>query len=503
MATEITQKYILSLDQGTTSSRAIIINHDGEIVASAQKPFEQIFPRPGWVEHDPAEIWYTQSSVAAEAVAKADLTGLDIACIGITNQRETTIVWDRETSLPIYNAIVWQDRRTADYCEELKRQGKAEMIRGKTGLILDAYFSATKIKWILDHVEGARERAEKGKLCFGTVDSWLVWKFTRGRTHVTDVSNASRTMLFNIHSLEWDRELLELFDIPASLLPEVKGSSEVYSDTASTLFSTKIPISGIAGDQQAALFGQLCTEPGMVKTTYGTGCFMMANTGPKPVVSKNNLLTTIAWKINGEVTYAMEGSVFVGGAVIQWLRDAVHVVTSSAETEELAMSVPDNGGVYFVPALTGLGAPYWDQYARGTIVGITRGTTSAYLARAALEGIAYEVYDIMGAMASDVGTLSREMRVDGGAVANNFLMQFQADICREEILRPVILESTAMGAAFLAGLAVGYWEGIADLQKVWKLDRSFGPAIPEAEAEKLLYNWHRAVKRAEGWAKEE
>lgn len=503
MPTDITQKYILALDQGTTSSRAIVLDHDGRIVASSQKEFEQLFPRPGWVEHDPNEIWYTQSSVAAEVVAKADLTGLDIACIGITNQRETTIVWDRETSLPIYNAIVWQDRRTADYCEQLKREGRAEMIREKTGLILDAYFSATKVKWILDHVEGARERAEKGKLCFGTVDSWLVWKFTRGRAHLTDVSNASRTMLFNIHTLEWDRELLALFDIPESMLPEVKGNSEVYSDTASTLFSTKIPISGIAGDQQAALFGQLCTEPGMVKTTYGTGCFMMTNTGSTPVVSKNNLLTTIAWRIGEEVTYALEGSIFVGGAVIQWLRDAVHVVASSAETEELAMSVPDNGGVYFVPALTGLGAPYWDQYARGTIVGITRGTTSAYLARAALEGIAFEVYDIMGAMASDVGELSREMRVDGGAVANNFLMQFQADICRDEVLRPEILESTAMGAAFLAGLAVGYWENVGELQKIWKLDRAFGPVIPEEEAEKLLYDWHRAVKRAEGWAREE
>ncbi|MCC8062315.1 MAG: glycerol kinase GlpK [Rikenellaceae bacterium] len=503
MPTEISQKYILALDQGTTSSRAIILNHDGAVVASSQKPFEQLFPRPGWVEHDPGEIWYTQSSVAAEVVAKADLTGLDIACIGITNQRETTIVWDRDTSLPIYNAIVWQDRRTADYCEQLKREGRAEMIREKTGLILDAYFSATKVKWILDNVEGARERAGKGKLCFGTVDSWLVWKFTRGRAHVTDVSNASRTMLFNIHTLEWDKELLELFDIPESMLPEVRNSSEVYCDTASTLFSTKIPISGIAGDQQAALLGQLCTEPGMVKTTYGTGCFMMTNTGDKAVVSKNNLLTTIAWRIGDRVTYALEGSVFVGGAVVQWLRDAVHVVTSSAETEELAMSVPDNGGVYFVPALTGLGAPYWDQYARGTIVGITRGTTAAYLARAALEGIAYEVYDIMGAMASDVGTLAQEMRVDGGAVANNFLMQFQADICRGDVLRPEILESTAVGAAYLAGLAVGYWENIGELQKIWKLDRAFGPVIPVEQADKLLRDWHRAVKRAEGWAKEE
>ncbi|WP_300829558.1 glycerol kinase GlpK [uncultured Rikenella sp.] len=503
MATELTQKYILALDQGTTSSRAIIVDHGGNIVASAQKPFEQIFPRPGWVEHDPGEIWYTQSSVAAEAVAKADLTGLDIACIGITNQRETTIVWDRETSLPIYNAIVWQDRRTADYCELLKREGRAETIRAKTGLMLDAYFSATKIKWILDHVEGARERAEKGKLCFGTVDSWIVWKFTRGRVHVTDVSNASRTMLFNIHSLAWDRELLELFDIPESMLPTVRDSSEIYCDTATTLFSTKIPISGIAGDQQAALFGQLCTEPGMVKTTYGTGCFMMANTGGQAVASKNRLLTTIAWRIGGRVTYALEGSAFVGGAVIQWLRDAVHVVKSSAETEELAESVPDNGGVYFVPALTGLGAPYWDQYARGTIVGITRGTTSAYLARAALEGIAYEVYDILGAMESDVGSLAREMRVDGGAVANNFLMQFQADISRENILRPLTLESTAMGAAFLAGLAVGYWKGLDELQQLWKLDRAFAPLIPEPEAERLLEDWHRAVERARGWAKEQ
>lgn len=351
-------------------------------------------------------------------------------------------------------------------------------------------------------MEGARERAAKGKLCFGTVDSWLVWKFTRGRVHVTDASNASRTMLFNIHTLEWDKELLALFDIPESMLPEVRDSSEIYCDTATTLFSTKIPISGIAGDQQAALFGQLCTEPGMVKTTYGTGCFMMTNTGDKPVVSKNNLLTTVAWRIAGRATYALEGSVFVGGAVVQWLRDALHVVGSSAETEKLAVSVPDNGGVYFVPALTGLGAPYWDQYARGTIVGITRGTTAAHLARAALEGVAYEVYDIMGAMAGDVGVLSKEMRVDGGAVANDFLMQFQADICRGEVLRPVVLESTAMGAAFLAGLAVGYWRNIADLQKIWKLDRAFGPSIPEEKAEKLLHDWHRAVKRSEGWVEE-
>lgn len=499
---DITRKYILALDQGTTSSRAIVVDHQGKVVASSQKSFEQFFPRPGWVEHDASEIWYTQSSVAAEAIAKADLTGLDIAGIGITNQRETTIVWDRETSLPVYHAIVWQDRRTAAYCEELKAKGYEEAIHQKTGLILDAYFSATKIKWILDNIEGVRERAEKGKLCFGTIDSWLVWRFTRGQVHVTDVSNASRTMLFNIHTLQWDEDLLRLFDIPASLLPEVKASSEVYCDTATTLFSSHIPIAGIAGDQQAALFGQLCTEQGMAKTTYGTGCFVMMNTGDKPVFSENGMLTTIGWKIGDSVTYALEGSVFVGGAVIQWLRDGLGIVRSAGETETMARSVEDSDGVYFVPALTGLGAPHWDQYARGVIIGLTRGTTAAHIVRAALEGIAYEVYDVIRAMEQDVTRESREMKVDGGAVANDFLMQFQADLNRSGVVRPEILETTAMGAAYLAGLAVGFWKDLDEIRKYVAVERRFEPETDEETVRRKIERWHEAVGRAGGWEKE-
>lgn len=493
------KKYVLALDQGTTSSRAILFDHGGKIVAVAQKPTEQYFPHTGWVEHDPNEIWYSQSSVAAEVVAKANLTGLDIACIGITNQRETTIVWDRETSLPVYRAIVWQDRRTADYCNKLKKEGHEEMIREKTGLVIDAYFSATKVKWILDHVAGARERAEKGELCFGTVDSWLVWKFTHGRVHVTDVTNASRTMLFNIHTMAWDKELLSLFGIPESMLPEVKGSSEVYSETATTLFSTKIPISGIAGDQQAALFGQLCTEPGMTKTTYGTGCFMVMNTGKKIISSSNSLLSTVAWKIGNEVTYALEGSVFVGGAAIQWLRDGIGLVKAAPDTEGMATSVPDNGGVYFVPALTGLAAPYWDQYARGAILGITRGTTPAHIARAALEGIAFQVYDVLKAMEQDVKRGSDEMRVDGGAVANDFLMQFQSDICRMKVVRPKILETTALGAAYLAGLATGFWKDMDEIAKQREVDKVFEPKAGQEEVDGLLKMWHKAVERALDW----
>lgn len=499
---DITRKYILALDQGTTSSRAIVVDHQGKVVASSQKSFEQFFPRPGWVEHDASEIWYTQSSVAAEAIAKADLTGLDIAGIGITNQRETTIVWDRETSLPVYHAIVWQDRRTAAYCEELKAKGYEEAIHQKTGLILDAYFSATKIKWILDNIEGVRERAEKGKLCFGTIDSWLVWRFTRGQVHVTDVSNASRTMLFNIHTLQWDEDLLRLFDIPASLLPEVKASSEVYCDTATTLFSSHIPVAGIAGDQQAALFGQLCTEQGMAKTTYGTGCFVMMNTGDKPVFSENGMLTTIGWKIGDSVTYALEGSVFVGGAVIQWLRDGLGIVRSAGETEAMALSVEDSDGVYFVPALTGLGAPHWDQYARGVIIGLTRGTTAAHIVRAALEGIAYEVYDVIRAMEQDVTRESREMKVDGGAVANDFLMQFQADLNRSGVVRPEILETTAMGAAYLAGLAVGFWKNLDEIRKYVAVERRFEPETDEETVRRKIERWHEAVGRAGGWEKE-
>ncbi|WP_343673658.1 glycerol kinase GlpK [Chitinophaga sp.] len=496
------EKFILALDQGTTSSRAIIFDHNGEIKAVAQKPFEQIFPQPGWVEHDANEIWATQSSVAAEAIAKADLNGTNIAAIGITNQRETAVVWDRETGTPIYHAIVWQDRRTAKYCDELKEKGYTNLIREKTGLVIDAYFSGTKVKWILDNVPGAREKAEKGELCFGTIDSWLVWKFTRGHMHITDVTNASRTLLFNIHTMQWDQELLDLLTIPASMLPEVKQSSEIYGETATTLFASKIPIAGIAGDQQAALFGQMCVEEGMAKNTYGTGCFLLMNTGNKPVYSQNNLLTTVAWKINGEVTYAMEGSVFVGGAAIQWLRDGLGIIHSSAESETLSASVKDNGGVYFVPALTGLGAPYWDQYARGAIFGITRGTTAGHIARAALEGIAFQVYDLLKSMESDSGKRSTELRVDGGAVANNALMQFQADIFGSNVVRPKVLETTALGAAYLAGLAVGYWNSVDEVKKQWSIDRTFKPELDGQNTEKLLADWKKAVERTRGWANE-
>ncbi|MBF2708955.1 glycerol kinase GlpK [Flavobacterium soyangense] len=495
-------KLILALDQGTTSSKAIVFNHDGEIVSISQKSFEQIFPKPGWVEHDPNEIWSSQISVAAEVIAKAGISGKEIAAIGITNQRETTIVWDRETSEPIYNAIVWQDRRTAEYCDELKAQGHAEIIQKKTGLVLDAYFSGTKIKWILDNVPGAREKAEQGKLCFGTVDTWLIWKLTKGAMFLTDVSNASRTLLMNIHTLEWDNELLELFDIPRAMLPEIKESSEIFGETCTTLFATKIPISGVAGDQQAALFGQLCTEPGMVKNTYGTGCFMLMNTGEKPVYSNHNLLTTVAWKINGKTTYALEGSVFVGGAAVQWLRDGAKIIDSAEEIEVLAASVPDNGGVYFVPALTGLGAPYWDQYARGAILGITRGTTNAHIARATLEGIAYQVYDLVKAMEADFGKKGKELRVDGGAVVNNLLMQFQSDLFDFKVIRPKTLETTALGAAYLAGLAIGYWKSIDDLQEQWSVDRVFLPEMPQTEVEKLVKNWNKAVGRTVNWIKD-
>ncbi|MDD6210232.1 MAG: glycerol kinase GlpK [Bacteroidales bacterium] len=493
-------KFVLTVDQGTTSSRAMIINHEGEVVSIAQKTFEQHFPKPGWVEHDANEIWYTQSTVIVEALAKVDLSSANLACIGIANQRETTVVWDRETGYPLYNAIVWQDRRTSDYCLELKVKGYDEIIRKKTGLILDAYFSATKVKWILDNVRGARKRAERGELCFGTVDTWLIWKLTRGKTFITDVTNASRTMLFNIHTLEWDKELLELFGIPESMLPEVKSSSEVYCETNTSLFNEQVPISGIAGDQQAALFGQLCVEPGMIKTTYGTGCFMVMNTGHKPVLSKSNLLTTIAWKIGNEVVYALEGSVFVAGAIVQWLRDGIKMIPSSAISEQMATSVSDNGGVYFVPALTGLGAPYWDQYARGTIVGITRGTTSAHITRAALEGIAYQVYDVLVAMGKDMQTETSEIRVDGGAISNNFLMQFQADICRCPVVRPKIQETTAFGAAYLAGLAVKYWANLDEIKQQWSVDRIFGSKMKKEDTEEMLRLWHQAVGCAQHWS---
>ena len=489
------KQYILALDQGTSSSRAIVFDERGTTCAVAQREFRQIFPKSGWVEHDPHEIWSSQASVIAEAITMMDINGLNLAGIGITNQRETTIVWDSDTEEPVYNAIVWQDRRTSDYCDELKNQGLTDMIRQKTGLIIDAYFSATKIKWILDNVPGARKRAEMGKLMFGTVDTWLIWRLTRGEVHVTDVSNASRTMLFNIHTLDWDQELLDLFKIPRSMMPEVKSSSEVYGHTKTTIFAHKVPISGIAGDQQAALFGQMCTEPGMVKNTYGTGCFLLMNSGEKPIISKNNLLTTVAWKIGDKVNYALEGSIFVGGSVVQWLRDGLGVIHSSSEVEELASRVPDTNGVYFVPALTGLGAPWWDQYARGTIIGISRGTTTAHIARAALEGIAFQTMDITAAMSRDAGIPLKELKVDGGASRNNLLMQFQADILGTKVIRPQIVETTAMGAAYLAGLAVGYWSSIDEIRKQWQIDRVFEPAMEEEKVTAAKAGWEDAVKR--------
>ncbi len=489
------EKFILSLDQGTSSSRAIVFDHEGNIRSTAQHEFPQIFPRSGWVEHDPHQIWGSQASVIAEAISKIGINGHNIEAIGITNQRETTIVWDAETGEPIYNAIVWQDRRTSEYCDHLRDEGYADMIRKKTGLIIDAYFSATKIKWILDNVEGARKRAEEGKLRFGTVDSWLISCLTRNSIHVTDYSNASRTMLFNIHTLEWDKELLELFDIPESMMPEVKPSSGIMGHTTTTIFAHEIPIAGVAGDQQAALFGQMCVEPGAVKNTYGTGCFLLMNSGDKPILSKNRLLTTIAWKIGDKVTYALEGSIFVAGSVVQWLRDGLKCISSSSEVEELAASVPDTGGVYFVPALTGLGAPYWDQYARGLICGISRGTTSAHIARAALEGIAYQVYDIVKAMELDSGLRIANLKVDGGASRNNLLMQFQSDILDTEVLRPKITETTALGAAYLAGLAVGFWKDIHEINAQWQVAKRFYPTDNRTRVVNELEGWQDAVQR--------
>jgi len=494
------KKYILALDQGTTSSRAMLFDENGSIVSVAQKEFRQIYPKAGWVEHDAQEIWSTQAGVAAEAVAQAGINGTSIAGIGITNQRETTVIWDRKTGKPIHNAIVWQDRRTAEYCDELKEDGKASMIQEKTGLVLDAYFSGTKVKWLLDNVEGARERAEKGELAFGTIDSWLIWNFTQGETHVTDVTNASRTLLFNINKMEWDEELLELMDIPESLLPEVKQSSEVYGHTKTTLFASKVPIAGIAGDQQAALFGQMCTEPGMVKNTYGTGCFMLMNVGDKPIKSKNNLLTTVAWKINGKTEYALEGSVFIAGAVVQWLRDELGIIRESKDVEYFANKVEDTDGVYLVPAFAGLGAPYWNQYARGMMVGITRGTTSAHIARAAQESIAYQTLDILNAMNADSGIDIKELRVDGGATANNTLLQFQSDLLQVPVIRPKITETTALGAAYLAGLAVGYWDDIEDIRKQWQVDKQFEPEMDAGKVAELTKGWKRAVHAAITWA---
>ena len=489
------KEYILALDQGTSSSRAILFDRMGQPKAVSQKEFTQIFPKPGWVEHNPKEIWSSQASVIAEAISAEGINGSNIAAIGITNQRETTIVWDAETGDPVYNAIVWQDRRTSAYCDRLKKSGKAEMIRNKTGLIIDAYFSATKVRWILENVHEARRKAEEGRLKFGTVDTWLIWKLTRGEAHVTDVSNASRTMLFNIHTLDWDDELLELFGIPRSMMPQVKSSSEVYGKTKGTIFAHEVPIAGIAGDQQAALFGQMCTEPGSVKNTYGTGCFLLMNSGSKPIMSKNKLLTTVAWKIGDKVTYALEGSIFVAGSIVQWLRDGLGIIRSSSEIEALATSVPDNGGVYFVPALTGLGAPYWDQYATGSIYGITRGTKAGHIARAAIEGIAFQTMDIVNAMQKDAGVTLTELKVDGGASRNDLLMQFQADMLGTAVIRPKVTETTALGAAYLAGLATGYWESIEHIKSLWAMDKEFTPSAGADEVSALKTGWKKAVER--------
>lgn len=492
-------KYILAVDQGTTSSRAIIFDKQGNTKSIAQKEFQQIYPKAGWVEHDGAKIWSTQSSVAAEAITEAGLHAEDIAAIGITNQRETTLLWDRKTGNPVYNAIVWQDRRTSDFCDELKEEeGLVEKIRDKTGLMIDAYFSATKIKWILDNVDGVRKRAEDGKLAFGTIDTWLIWNFTRGETHVTDATNASRTMLYNIHEGEWDPEILNLLDIPESLLPEVKSSSEVYGETK--ILAEAIPISGIAGDQQAALFGQRCITPGMVKNTYGTGCFMIMNTGEKSITSENNLLTTIAWEIDGNIEYALEGSIFIAGAVVQWLRDELGIIREASEIEALAASVEDNNGVYLVPAFSGLGAPHWNQHARGTMVGLTRGANAGHLARAALESIAYQTMDVITAMEADSGIEIKELRVDGGAAANNLLMQFQSDLLQVPVIRPKTLETTALGAAYLAGLAVGYWRDHDEINNQWQEDKTFTPKRSANEIQQLRTGWNKALETAIHWS---
>lgn len=493
------KKYILAFDQGTTSSRAILFDHYGSIVSKAQKEFEQIFPQPGWVEHDPNEIWSSQTGVAAEAITKAGIKASDVTAIGITNQRETTIVWDKNTGKPVYNAIVWQDRRTASLTDRLKRNGMEETFRSKTGLVLDPYFSGTKIKWILDNVNGARRRADHGDLLFGTVDSWLIWKMTNGRVHVTDVTNASRTLIYNIHEKEWDEELLEILDIPASILPDVKSCSEVYGETTGDVFAAKIPISGIAGDQQAALFGQVCTQKGMAKNTYGTGCFMLMNTGTKPMKSENKLLTTIAWQLDGKTEYALEGSVFIGGAVVQWLRDGLGVIQKSEDVEALAAEVDSSDGIYLVPAFSGLGAPHWDPHARGTITGITRGTTKAHIARAALEAIAFQSADLLKAMASDSGIQLKELRVDGGASVNSLLMQFQANILDVPVVRPKITETTALGAAYLAGLATGFWEGVDKIAEHWSIDETYEPNMSRDVVNELYSGWHKAVERAQGW----
>ena len=489
------EKYILSLDQGTTSSRAIIFNHDGNVCATAQKEFEQIFPFPGWVEHNPVEIWSTQLSVASEVIAKFGIHPNEIAAIGIANQRETTIIWSRKTGKPIYNAIVWQDHRTAEVCDNLIKNNYDKVVKKKTGLEVDAYFSATKISWILDNVEGARERAENGELAFGTVDSWLIWNLTDGKEHLTDITNASRTMLFNIHTQKWDDELLNLFNIPKKLLPEVKSNSQLFARTSRKHISARIPICGVAGDQQAAMFGQLCIKEGMVKNTYGTGCFIMINTGKEPVTSKNRLISTIAWKINGEITYALEGSVFVAGAVIQWLRDKLNIIKTAKQSEAIAKGAIDNGGVYFVPAFTGLGAPHWNQHAKGIIYGLSRGTTKAHIARAALESIAYQSYDVIKAMEKDIGSKVNYIRSDGGASANSLLMQFQSDILNTTVERPKILETTALGAAYMAGLTVGFWKNTDELERHWTIDRAFVPLMKSGRVNSLIEGWHNAIKK--------
>ena len=493
------KEFILALDQGTTSSRAIVFDRNGHSVAVAQKEFTQYYPKPGWVEHDPEEIWSTQAGVALEAITKAGIESSNIAAIGITNQRETTVVWNRKTGKPVYNAIVWQDRRTAVFCDQLKNEGQSRNILEKTGLIIDAYFSATKVRWILDNVIGARKLAEAGQLAFGTIDSWLIWKLTRGGLHITDVSNASRTMLFNIHSLKWDDELLKIYNIPSDMLPDVRSSSEVYGRTEGQ-FASAIPVAGIAGDQQAALFGQMCIEPGMVKNTYGTGCFMMMNIGNRPIESRSKLLTTVAWRIGNETQYALEGSIFIAGAVVQWLRDGLGIIKKSADVEKLAARVKDSEGVYFVPAFSGLGAPHWNQHARGTMVGITRGSTSAHIARAALDSIAYQTLEVLLAMQNDSGIDIRELRVDGGATVNNQLMQFQSDLLQTKVVRPKITETTALGAAYLAGLAVNYWSNIGEVRQQWQKDRTFSPQIKAEETHSLIKGWHRAVNASKAWA---
>lgn len=496
----MTNRYILALDQGTTSSRSILFDQNGGIKASAQQDFEQLFPQTGWVEHHPQEIWTSQLNTMKEVVNTAGISTKEIAAIGITNQRETTLIWDRKTGKPIYNAIVWQDRRTAEYCDFLKAEGHLAEVKSKTGLLLDAYFSATKIKWILDHVPDARSRAEEGELCFGTMDSWLIWNLTGGETYITDVTNASRTMLFNIHSLEWDDSLLELFQIPRALLPEVKECSEIYGNTSEELLGNAIPIAGIAGDQQAALFGQLCVEKGMVKNTYGTGCFLLMNTGEEAVVSSNNLLTTVAWTLNGITHYALEGSVFIGGAAVQWIRDGLEMINDASEIEELARTVSDNGGVYFVPALSGLGAPHWDPYARGGIFGLTRGTRKGHIARATLEGIAFQVLDVVQAMEEDANAQGTELRVDGGAAANDLLLQIQADLFNFKVIRPKMIETTALGAAYLAGLAVGFWDSLESLKSQWEVDVEFYPSNEREAVNKSLIQWRKAVERCSRWS---